>query len=284
MSRAPRQRKKPAPIDGRRVRADFNSLDCVVHYTRAAHRLGLWESERGLIERWLPDRAAPLLEAGCGAGRATLGLWELGYRNLTAFDFAEELVEQARALANERGAAAIRFAHADATKADLGKRLANATGAPPLLAERESRDEPAPTVSEFAGVLFLFNGLMQIPLRRRRRKALRTLAAITALGAPLIFTTHDRAQPGELKKWEEETARWANGRQDPRLREFGDRYFAHDHGATFMHLPVREEILADLAATGWRHAFDAMRREIATESRAVKDFSDECRFWIARRA
>lgn len=253
------------------MRADFNALDCVVHYTRAAHRLGLWESEQRLIERWFPERSTRLLEAGCGAGRATIGLVELGYRGIVAFDFAEELVEQARALAAERGLgdACLRFVHADATKASLARRLAT------------SRDDEG---ARFGGALFLFNGLMQIPRHRARRSALRQLARVCQPGAPLIFTTHDRAQPGELKKWQDEAERWAKGTQDPRLHEFGDRYFAHDHGHTFMHLPVRDEILADLAATGWNHAFDAMRREIAEESRAVKDFSDECRFWVARRA
>ena len=70
------------------VRADFNDPVAVVHYARAAHRLGLWASERQLIERAFPDRGARLLELGCGAGRVTLGLWELGYRRLTAIDFA----------------------------------------------------------------------------------------------------------------------------------------------------------------------------------------------------
>ena len=45
-----------------------------------------------------------------------------------------------------------------------------------------------------------------------------------------------------------------------------------------------EDILADLAATGWTHEFDAMRATVAKESRAVRDFSDECRFWVAHRA
>ena len=48
-----------------------------------------------------------------------------------------------------------------------------------------------------------------------------------------------------------------------------------------MHLPDRAEILADLALTGWIHAWDNLRRDLATESRAVRDFSDECRFWVA---
>ena len=74
---------KPAPLDdttnssGQRSinsnvaldGADFNDPLAVVHYTRAAHFLGLWKSERLLIERFFPDREASLLEAGCGSGR-----------------------------------------------------------------------------------------------------------------------------------------------------------------------------------------------------------------------
>ena len=81
--------------------------------------------------------------------------------------------------------------------------------------------------------------------------------------------------------WSLETLRWEKGTQDKRLVEFGDRYFSHEHGKTFMHLPNRSEILDDLSATGWTHQYDALRKEISKESAAVKDFSDECRFWLA---
>jgi SAM-dependent methyltransferase len=250
-------------ITGETVRADFNDLLSVVHYTRAAHELGLWASERALIARFLPDKAAPLIEAGCGAGRVTLGLWSLGYRNITAFDFAEELVDQARSLAAERDAGTIVFLHADAT--------------------RLSAIRPQPE-ARFRGALFLFNGLMQIPRRENRRAALGELHRVCAPEAPLLFTTHDRdSSPTERALWRLEALRWVRGDQDPRLVEYGDRYFEDEAGRTFMHLPDRREILEDLAATGWKHAFDAMRKEIARESRAVRDFSDECRFWVARR-
>jgi SAM-dependent methyltransferase len=245
------------------VRADFNDAVAVAHYARAAHFLGLWESERILIDRFFPDKAAPLLEAGCGAGRVTLGLWQLGYTDLTAFDFAEELVDQAKFLAEERGATAIRFLHADAT----------------ALSRSGLRPDP-----HFAGALFLFNGLMQIPGRENRRAALRELHRVCAPGAPLLFTTHDReSSPTERVLWRLETERWVHAQQDPRLVEFGDRYFEDEAGRTFMHLPDRREILEDLAATGWTHAFDAMRTEIAREARPVLEFSDECRFWLAKK-
>jgi len=246
------------------VRADFNDLTAVVHYTRAAHGLGLWKSEQILIERFFPDRNISLLEAGCGAGRVTLGLWSLGFRRMIAFDFAEELVDQARSLAAERDAGAIAFLHADATAL---------------------RPSPAFDAASFGGALFMFNGLMQIPGRANRRAALRELHAVCTPGAPLLFTTHDRESSAiERTLWRMETRRWIRGEQDPRLVEFGDRYFEDEAGRTFMHLPVRTEVLEDLAATGWRHTYDAMRVEVARETRAVRDFSDECRFWAAVRS
>lgn len=257
------------PVTAAQVRRDFNDPRAVVHYARAAHRLGLWESERILIERVFADRSAPLLEAGCGAGRVSVALHGLGYQNLVAFDFARELVDQAVALAEERRAS-IAFHHADATKLAAHEAFAPAAGG---------------AAPRFAGCLFMFNGLMQIPLRRNRRRALRQLAAVCAPGAPLLFTTHDRDHsPAERASWRIETRRWEAGKQDPRLREFGDRRFSDDCGDTFMHLPNREEILGDLASTGWIHVEDHLRRElVARESAAVRAFSDECRFWVARR-
>jgi len=243
---------------------DFNDPVAVIHYARAAHHLGLRASARTLIERYFTDPTSPLLEAGCGAGRATLGLWDAGYQNLTAFDFATELLDQARSLAAERTAGAIRFVHADATALKKCHLIGD---------------------TAYGGALFLFNGLMQIPGRENRRAALRGLHELCRPGAPLLFTTHDREQNQvERALWRLEALRWERGEQDPRLLEFGDRYFEEaGTGRTFMHLPDRAEILADLVASGWTHTYDALRKVVAKESRAVRDFSDECRFWVAHK-
>jgi SAM-dependent methyltransferase len=324
-----------ARITSDTVRDDFNSIEAVLHYTRAAHALGLWESERILIERFFTDQSAPLLEAGCGAGRATLGLWNLGYRNLTAFDFAEELLEQAVSLSRERGAGEIRFILADATHPNLchlfdDKSPAGAVAPINSSAQKIEGTEPAvchqlddkPPGSvaaqnghipsgklgmqpetchliddklpeavaslkvgraKVSGALFLFNGLMQIPGRENRRVAMRQLGRVCNAGAPFLFTTHDREEsPAEVERWARERETWNTGKQKAHLVEFGDRYMESAEGRIFMHLPDQAEILEDLAATGWKFEFTAMRREIARESRAVREFSDECRFWVAR--
>jgi SAM-dependent methyltransferase len=274
-------------ISAETVRADFNDPLAVVHYTRAAHFLGLWKSEKILIERFFTAKNAALLEAGCGSGRVTLGMWHEGYRNLTAFDFAEELVDQAKNLAAERSATAICFFHADATQLRQSARNVYHLLNDKLLISPGKAANPLCHLIDdkpvFDGALFMFNGLMQIPGRENRRAALRELHAVCKPGAPLLFTSHDRdSSPTEQALWRLEATRWTAGKQDPRLVEFGDRYFEDESGRTFMHLPDRAEILEDLAATGWQHVFDAMRREIAHESRAVLDFSDECRFWAAQ--
>jgi len=255
----------PAAWSGAQVRESFNGIHSILHYTRAAHFLGLWRSERLMIERFLTDPAADVLEAGCGAGRVTLGLWEMGYRSIHAFDFADELVDQARRLAREQGAGSIVFACADATT----------VGTPEL--------GPAPA-GGFGAALFMFNGLMQIPGRRNRRAALGRLHALCRDGATLIFTTHDRDVSGDDGSWwRDEAARWADGRQDLRLTDFGDRRFRDESGEVFIHIPDRQEILSDLSATGWRHGYDAMRGELAKEGPDVTSFSDNCRFWVASR-
>jgi SAM-dependent methyltransferase len=264
-------RRRPPPsampdallkITGDTVRDDFNAINTVLHYTRAAHFIGLWKSELALIDRYFPDKTASLLEAGCGAGRVAVGLWHQGYRHLVAFDFASELVEQAINLAQEHGIDGITFLQADATDPTLCNVLRY----------------------KFDGVLFLFNGLMQIPGRENRRKAMRELHRSCRPGAHFIFTTHDREDPADLKEWAKEAERWARGEQNPRLLEFGDRYFTDETGNTFMHLPDRKEVLEDMAATGWTHVHDRTRNELASETPKVRNFSDNCRFWVARKA
>lgn len=247
---------RPPPIDSEEVRQDFSTPASLRHYAAAARDLGLWASEEIVFSRWLPS-TGPLLELGTGAGRVALALRARGRTDITAIDFSEAMIGAALTLAEERGITDVTFLHADARALPF----ADAT---------------------FDAALFPFNGLMQIPGRRERRRALAEAARVCRPGARFICTTHDRALGNPLA-WQEERLAWHDGTRDPALLEFGDQRFENESGWVFMHVPNRAEVLEDLAATGWRHLWDEARQAIARESFAVRDFSDECRFWVAER-
>lgn len=239
------------------VQQHFRDPRAVDHYERAAANIGLWVSEEKIFRQvFKPEES--LLDLGCGAGRIAIGLWELGYQNMMGADFSREMIERARRL-NRLLEYGIPFRVADATGLDL---------------DGES----------FDGVIFGFNGLMQIPGRERRRKAIAEVFRVLRPAGRFVFTTHDRANPRYRTFWEAEEKRWAEGKQDDRLVEFGDRYHEAPVGCTFMHIPTRAEVLEDLASAGFEHLQDFRRAEVAKEPADVREFSDECRFWIARRA
>lgn len=67
-----------------------------------AEKPGLGEIDRAVIRGFLkPD--AKVLDAGCGASRVALGLWEIGFRNVEACDFSPAQVAAARDLLAKRG-------------------------------------------------------------------------------------------------------------------------------------------------------------------------------------
>lgn len=261
-SRAQAQKASAMPhrVDAACVKGYFSAPGVVEDYAQAALWIGLWASERRVFEGIFEPRMR-LLDMGCGAGRAGIGLWKLGFRRVCGIDLSADMAARAQALAKSLGIPEreLSFAQGDAT--DL-------TGVPD---------------ASFDGALFAFNGLMQIPGRVRRRRALCELARVVGEGGPLFFTTHDRANPLYARFWADERTRWDIGEQDARLTDFGDRYYEGPLGMVFMHVPSREEILEDLSACGWAHVQDASRCELADESPEVREFSDECRLWVARR-
>lgn len=246
-----------SPIDAAAVRAYFEDERVVDHYRRATANIGLWKSEEILFTRQFAceDR---ILDLGCGTGRIAIGLAELGYTHVLGIEVSRAMVTEARRIALLLDLP-VAFRAGDATRLPLDDAL-------------------------FDGAIFGFNGLMQIPGRPNRRRAMAEVRRVVRPQGTFVFTTHDRASPFYRDFWAAETKRWADGSRDPRLVEFGDRLTDTPLGLSFMHVPSRQEILEDLDATGWTWQADHLRSEIAAESSATREFSDECRFWIASRA
>ena len=72
------------------VRATYEDPDIASRYAE----IGLWPSEESLILEYVPD-GANILDLGCGAGRTSIPLAEMGLE-VTGIDISERMVELAR--------------------------------------------------------------------------------------------------------------------------------------------------------------------------------------------
>ena len=243
-------------VTAENVRAFYDDPAVVEHYRRATANVGLWLSEEIVFRRvFAPgDR---ILELGTGTGRISIGLAELGYKHLLAIDIAKEMIAEARRI-NKVLEAGVSFRQGDATRLKFEDGL-------------------------FDGAIFGFNGLMQIPGREQRRMALREILRVVRPGAPFVFTSHDRNASPHSGFWKKERQRWSRDKQNAALIDFGDRYDDTDLGRLYIHVPTPEEMREELKLTGWKCEWDALRSAIAHEGPDMKQFSDECRFWVARK-
>ena len=238
------------------VQQYFESEPVVEHYAEAAARIGLWRSEEKLF-RHLFRAEDSILELGCGAGRIAFGLYELGYHHVLATDYAKAMVERARQMTT-------------ILEYRIPMQVADATA---LKFEDAS----------FDAAIFGFNGLMQIPKAIERQKALGEIYRVLKSGAWFVFTSHDREAARHQQFWSEERERWEQAAQNPELDEFGDRTEQTVLGQHFMHVPTTEELAAMLTGVGFRIEAHALRSALANEPQEVREFSDDCRFWVVQK-
>ena len=237
---------------------DYYAKNSVLeHYEEATSKVGLWKSEEIIISKNIPDLSTRILELGCGCGRISFGLLQLGYNQLHASDFSAAMVKGAKKIASK-----LNFS--------LPIEVADATA----LAYKDD---------SFDAVIFGFNGLMQIPGRENRIRSIREINRVLTSGGKFIFTSHDRSMPKWKKFWAVERKLWRKNQQGKKLLEFGDRYEETVRGMLYLHVPDITEIKKDLKKNGFLLEYDRMRSSIADESELVKKYSDDCRFWVARK-
>lgn len=234
----------------------FNSDPVVAHYEEAVQKIGLWKSESKIFQQIFKTEDS-ILELGCGVGRISFGLHELGYKHLLATDYAKNMIQRARALSKRMGYL-VPFRVCDATDLEFEDAV-------------------------FEGAIFGFNGLMQIPKEFNRIQALKEIYRVLKKNGLFVFTTHLRSNSKYQAYWEEQKALWSKGEQRELLDDFGDRYEATDMGDVFIHVPEQESMEALVKDIGFQVEIVVPRSIIANEDANVREFSDDCAFWILRK-
>ncbi len=229
----------------------------IENYAAFTREVGLWASEQYVFQKYLKT-SDHILDLGCGTGRTTFSLFDLGYTDIVGVDLTPEMILAAEKIKAER-------------ESHLTFQVGNAKAL--------SFDNAV-----FDVVIFSFNGLMSIPDGAERFKAIQEIHRVLRHGGLFIFTTHDREQDENyFAFWQEEKERWEKGEQNPKLYEFGDIIATskNEERPIFIHIPNQKEVQDFLVRGGFSTLETFYRNEKFEESAQVKEKSGECRFWVA---
>lgn len=228
-------------------------------YSAYTQNAGLWASEKYVFEKYL-QKSDNILDLGCGTGRTTFPLFQLGYENIIGVDLTPEMIAEAQKL-NAHFKTNISFEIGDA---------------------RQLRFED----TEFDTVIFSFNGLMSIPGYGDRNMAVQDIYRVLKTEGTFIFTTHDRQEEEQfLDFWAAEEERWNMRQQNPALYEFGDLITTskNEEREIFIHIPDRAEVQRLMENNGFEVVETFYRRDQFQENEQVLEKSGECRFWVAQK-
>ena len=234
------------------ARSYFESERVVNHYFREGHRVGLWQSEKNLLQSTFQP-TDKILDLGCGTGRIAFGLEQLGYCSITGADFSAGMVEGAKIIA-EGSASKVTFQQADA------------------------RAMPWEN-GEFDGVIFGFNGFFMIPGYEERLKALKEIHRVLKPGGRFVFTGHDRALSNQRDHWQRKLKESELNEDQGLEPEFGDVVSETELGTMYIHSSSVDSVSQMLAEHGFGQVDTWLRSELGNETPSVRNFSDECRFW-----
>jgi len=238
------------------VQEAYNDIETAETYVESVDSVGLWESEKWIFETYA-NKNSSILDIGCGAGRTTFGLHQIGYHKIIGLDISQEMVMQAQKL-NEKKGLQISFLCKDAQSLPY-----------------ES--------NEFDIVFFSFNGLMQVPTKQLRENVGLEIKRVLKAGGLFIFTTHDRKHPEHKRLWASELNIWSQNMQDKRLHEFGDLIIQRKGKETYLHIPTQNEIIDLMGKIGFDILLAKDRSDIKIENESVKKVASECVFWVVKK-
>lgn len=213
---------------------EFSSRVTQGAYIKNAEK-GLWTSEKILIAKYFKPNSN-ILDIGCGTGRTTIPLYELGYK-ITGLDLTPLMIENAKKIAQAKNLE-IFYEVGDATKLKYPD-------------------------NSFDNVIFSNNGWTQIPGGENRFQALKEIYRVLKPDGYFIFTAHVRTRRNFkwfwLRQWLKFYILKPLGFKIEEI-EFGDRFFAREiNGAKFeqkqfIHIANANKIKNQIVKVGFKLA------------------------------
>ncbi|TDV24089.1 ubiquinone/menaquinone biosynthesis C-methylase UbiE [Mycoplasmopsis mustelae] len=234
----------------------FETDSVIVKYTLAITEVGLWKSEQDLILKYFLNKQANLLDLGCGAGRSSFNLENLGYKNIYAIDISKKMIDTARLIQKQIHNSKIVFENMDASNLKYPN-------------------------AHFNYAFFSFNGFSGIPKHQNRIKALNEIYRVLKPNGIFIFSIHPWNQQKYQQRLKKENI---SKTTEFEIERYGDLIFKNEENLyDFFHLYSDTELKQKLSSVGFR-VLDIINRDTNySEDQQVLSFADNTNFWICQK-
>ncbi|WP_027121568.1 class I SAM-dependent methyltransferase [Mycoplasma leonicaptivi] len=236
---------------------NFHKLSTIQKYLNATINIGLWKSESYIIKSILPNKNSKILDLGCGTGRTSFGLYNLGYQNITAIDISSTMIETAKKINSTIFKTNIDFKRCDASCLPYND-------------------------LSFDFAFFSFNGFPGIPSHKSRIKVLQEIYRVLKKNSYFIFTAHKR---DEVQYQRRKFLNLKNCEKEFKLEQNGDYIYINSEGnCDFMHLFSETELKTFITKYSKFKVIKIVDRDQNfLESKDVLEFSDNTFFLILKK-
>lgn len=221
------------------VRSTYQDPRVVARYAK----VGLWPAEETLILEYVADDAQ-VLDVGCGAGRTSVPLREMGF-SVTAIDLSSTMVE----LAKDVG---------QTCQVDIDYRVMDVM-------------DLSFASSTFEFVLFSYNGFELLPGRAGKERALREIFRVLKPGGHFIFSSHSPFALNQFALLRLGTfAKFILGKMldiPIKEREFGERFSDRDdEEVKYIQILPPSKVMEMLRRVGFEISYHNTRRRIERQT------------------